>query len=285
MFQTALYTCLALLAFAANSVLCRLALTGGSIDPASFTLVRLASGAASLALLVRGHGPRPELTAPRWTGGVLLFLYAAPFSLAYRYLTAATGALLLFAAVQATILVASFRAGHRPSVGQWIGLGLAFSGLVYLMAPGVTAPPAVGAALMLLAGIAWGLYTVYGRSAREPLVATATNFARSLPLAVLVLPLLVPSRWPAASGLLLAALSGAGASGLGYVAWYRALRGLATLSAGVVQLAVPVLAGLGGMLVLHERITWRLAWATVLVVGGIGLALATVPRPRRPTTG
>lgn len=284
MFQTALCTSLALLAFAANSILCRLALTGGTIDPASFTLVRLGAGAATLALLVRRPGRGTPRAAPTWTGGLLLFLYAAPFSLAYRYLTAGTGALLLFAAVQATMLVASFRAGQRPTPGQWAGLVLAFAGLTYLVAPGVTAPSPAGTGLMLVAGIAWGLYTVHGRSTGDPLLATATNFARSLPLALLLLALLLPAQRPQSSGLLLAVASGAAASGMGYVLWYRALRGLSTLSAGVVQLAVPVLAGLGGLIVLHERITLRLALATVLVVGGIALALATVPRPRRLPT-
>ncbi len=280
MFLTAISAGLALLAFAANSVLCRLALSGGTIDPATFTLVRLASGAAALAVLARRFGgDRPPAT-PTWTGGILLFLYAAPFSFAYRYLTAATGALLLFAAVQVTMVCAAFRAGQRPSPGQWIGLLVAFAGLVYLVAPGVTAPPLGGAALMLLAGAAWGLYTVHGPTSGDPLRATAANFARSLPWALLLLPLWLPARWPGPKGFLLAIVSGAAASGLGYVLWYRALRGLSTVSAAVVQLAVPVLAGLGGLVVLQEPVTWRLVVATVLVLGGIALALAMVPRPR-----
>ena len=283
MLQTAISTSLALLAFAANSLLCRFALAGGGIDPASFTLVRLAAGAATLGVLVRGKAGKGPTTRQSWTGAILLVLYAAPFAFAYRDLTAGTGALLLFGAVQVTMLVASFRAGHAPSPRQWLGLLLAFAGLTYLVLPGVTAPSLRGATLMIVAGIAWGLYTINGRSAQAPLGDTAINFVRSLPIALLVAVVAAPQRLPHPRGLALAALSGALASGVGYVLWYRAVSGLSTLSASVVQLAVPVLAAAGGIALLGEALSWRLEVATLLILGGIAIAVVDVRRVRSLT--
>ena len=278
--QTAIFTGLALLAFAANSLLCRLALSTGAIDPASFTGVRLLAGAAMLLLLARprtSSGPGAE---PSWTSAALLFLYAVPFSYAYVSLGAATGALLLFGAVQVTMIVGALRRGHHPSAGEWSGLALASGGLVYLLLPGLTAPPPLGAALMLLAGAAWGVYSLRGQRVRNPLAQTASNFARTAPM-VAALGLAAASTLHLEfRGVLLAALSGAVASGLGYVAWYRALPELRGVIASVVQLAVPVLAAGGGVLLLGERITSRLLLASLAVLGGIGWALLARPRPR-----
>jgi drug/metabolite transporter (DMT)-like permease len=210
-----------------------------------------------------------------------LFLYAAPFSFAYGTLTTGTGALLLFGAVQVTMILGTLRAGDRPKPGQWLGLAIAFGGLVYLVLPGIAAPSPLGASLMLLAGLAWGLYSLRGRAVQSPLAQTASNFARTVPL-VLALSV-VGHRFLHAEprGLFLALLSGALASGLGYVVWYLALAGLSGLTASIVQLAVPVLAAAGGVLLLQERITLRLGLAGLLVLGGIALALISL-RARGP---
>ena len=277
--QTAVFTGLALLAFAANSLLCRLALSTGAIDPASFTGVRLLTGAAMLALLARPRASPGAGAVPSWTSAAMLFLYAVPFSYAYVSLGAATGALLLFGAVQLTMILGSLRRGHRPSVGEWSGLALAFGGLVYLLLPGLTAPPPLGAALMLLAGAAWGVYSLRGHRVRNPLAQTASNFARTTPMVAVLGLAAAPTLHLDLRGVLLAALSGAVASGLGYVAWYRALPGLRGVIASVVQLAVPVLAAGGGVLLLGERITPRLLLASLAVLGGIGWALLARPRP------
>lgn len=277
MTRTPLYTAFALIAFAANSVLCRLALSRGVIDAASFSAVRLLAGAGTLALLVRAAPPSREPAVPSWTSAALLFLYAVPFSFAYLSLSAGTGALLLFGAVQATMILASLRHGERPSAAQWLGLAGAFGGLIYLVLPGVTAPSPAGAALMLLAGVAWGLYTLRGRAVSAPLAQTASNFARTVPM-ILALSLVAHRGLHLQrSGVLLAFLSGALASGLGYVVWYRALAGLSKVTAAVVQLAVPILAAAGGIVLLGERVTVRLLLGGLLVLGGIALVLLARP--------
>ncbi len=273
MTRTPLYTALALVAFAANSLLCRLALSSGVIDPTGFTAVRLLAGAATLAVLVRaGAGSRPP-GAVSWTSAALLFAYALPFSFAYTSLSAGTGALLLFGAVQATMILAAFRASERPRPAQWLGLVSAFGGLAYLVLPGVTAPAPGGAALMLLAGVAWGLYTLRGRGVVDPLGQTACNFVYTIPLILAASLLAHGSLHVEPRGVLLGVLSGALASGIGYVLWYQALAGLSKLSAAIVQLAVPILAAGGGILFLGEHLSLRLLLASVLVLGGVGLGL------------
>jgi len=264
-------TSLALLAFAGNSLLCRLALSRGVIDPASFTTIRLASGALVLALLLRWRAAPPARAF--WRSAALLALYAVPFAFAYVTLTTGTGALLLFGAVQVTMLGDTLRRGDRHAPSQWLGAGLALGGLVYLLLPGLTAPPLVGALLMLLAGVAWGLYTLRGRHAADPLGDTAANFLRAVPFALLASGLTVSRFHLEAPGLILAVASGAIASGLGYVIWYAALQSLTSLTASSVQLSVPVLAALGGVVFLGERVTLRLMVAAALVLGGIGLAM------------
>jgi drug/metabolite transporter (DMT)-like permease len=271
-----LLTILALSAFAANSILCRLALLDGAIDPASFTTIRLASGALTLVLLLRSLRP-PENAS--WTSGLLLALYAVPFAFAYRYLSTGTGALLLFAAVQSTMILGSYRLGKRLSIAQWAGLLLAFGGLVYLVLPGVHAPSPLGTGLMLLAGAAWGLYSLRGRSAGSAALAlTTSNFVRAAPVALAVSLITAGSGHITLHGALLAIASGALASGLGYVIWYRVLPDLAPATASVVQLSVPPLAATGGILFLGEILTARLAIASAVVLGGIALTLLARPR-------
>lgn len=271
--RTTAYTVAALVAFAANSVLCRLALDGNAIDAASFSVIRLGSGAAALLLIaaVSKRG-RPQLGGS-WSSATPLFLYAVAFAFAYLDLSAGTGALILFAAVQATMVLAACRAGDRPDVREWAGMLLALGGLGYLVSPGLAAPSPAGALLMATAGGAWGVYSLRGRGVADPLGHTAGNFVRALPLAA-GLGLLTPqSSRVSAEGALLAILSGALTSGVGYVLWYAALRGLTATRAAVVQLAVPVLAAGGGAIALSEEISARLVLSGVLVLGGVGLAL------------
>ena len=265
---------IALLAFAANSVLCRLALRDGAIDPASFTAVRIASGA--LMLLVVAATARSEGGArPRsWRAAAMLFLYAAAFSFAYVSLSAGTGALFLFGAVQVTMLVAAMLGGERLGSLQWVGFLSAVGGLAWLVAPGVTAPSPSGALLMTGAGIAWGLYSVHGRGSSAPLLETRTNFVLAVPMALLLVLVAMKGLHLSPRGVGLAVISGAVTSGLGYVVWYRALRSLSGVSAALVQLATPVITAVGGILWLGEALTHRVVVATVLVLGGIALAIS-----------
>ncbi len=272
--MTVLLAGIALLAFAANSVLCRLALRDGAIDPASFTAVRIASGA--LMLLVVAATARSEGGArPRsWRAAAMLFLYAAAFSFAYVSLSAGTGALFLFGAVQVTMLVAATLGGERLGSLQWVGFLSAVGGLAWLVAPGVTAPSPSGALLMTGAGIAWGLYSVHGRGSSAPLLETRTNFVLAVPMALLLVLVAMKGLHLSPRGVGLAVISGAVTSGLGYVVWYRALRSLSGVSAALVQLATPVITAVGGILWLGEALTHRVVVATVLVLGGIALAIS-----------
>ena len=271
-------TALAMLAFAANSVLCRLALREGAIDAASFTAVRLLSGALMLALilLLRDRQVKAMVTQGNHGSALALFVYAAGFSLAYVALATGTGALLLFGAVQATMVGVGLYRGERLARAQWLGLALALSGLVALMLPGATAPPLAAAIVMLVAGAAWGVYSLRGKVAADSTAVTAGNFLRAL---IWLLPLALfawPSQWPKVSGLLYAALSGALASGAGYATWYLALRGLASSTAATVQLSVPVLAALAGVLWMDEALTLRLVLASAAILGGITLVIRRV---------
>ena len=271
-----LLTAGAMVAFAANSLLCRMALGARLIDAASFTAIRITCGAvflSLLALLRHGRATRMPLDA---IAAAALFGYAIAFSLAYLELSAGTGALILFGAVQVTMILAGLIRGERLSVLGWLGLVAACVGLVLLLVPGLSAPPIRSALMMAAAGIAWGIYSLRGRGALDPLQSTASNFVWAVPLALLSLPLL-PQPWPATTqGIALAASSGAIASGLGYVIWYAALRRLPAIPAATVQLSVPVIAAVGGVLLLGERLTPRLLVCAVIVLGGI----ATVLRSR-----
>jgi len=271
--RTAALTVLAMLAFAANSLLCRAALRDSSIDPAGFTLLRLLAGALVLWMLVRWrHGGRA--LGGSWPSAVALFVYAAGFSYAYVSLSAATGALLLFGAVQATMLGYGFWRGERLRAWQTVGLVCACAGLGGLLMPGLSAPPWDGALLMLLAGAAWGVYSLRAKGAGDATAATAGNFVRSVPLALV----LGAATWSGLQvdtrGAVYALLSGAIASGMGYAIWYSALPGLRAASAASVQLSVPAIAALGAVLFLGEALELRLVVASVAILGGIALVIA-----------
>lgn len=266
-----LLTALAMAAFAANSILCRVALRGGHIDPAAFTTLRLASGACALWLMVKLR-LRGRIGGD-WGSALALAVYAVAFSFAYLTLTAGMGALLLFGAVQASMLVAGLMAGERLKPLQGGGFALAVAGLVWLVLPGITAPPPVGAALMLAAGVAWGVYSLRGRGVSAPALATTGNFLRAAPLVALASLPFLPRMHADTAGVGYALTSGVLASGLGYVIWYAALSGLSATRAAVVQLSVPVLAALGGVLLLGEDLTQRLVVASIAIIGGIALVV------------
>ncbi|MCB1475267.1 MAG: DMT family transporter [Rhodobiaceae bacterium] len=267
--RTALLTLLAMIAFAANSLLCRQALGGGLIDAASFATVRTFSGAAMLALLLALRGKAPTGRPTGWRAPLMLFTYMAFFSFAYLSLSAGTGALILFGTVQLTMFAVALKRGERFSALALAGIAIALAGLVYLVLPGVTAPDPLGAALMVIAGIGWGFYTLIGRSSTEPLATTARNFLLTLPLTILVSLLFWPDTNYQPAGLLLAVASGAIASGCGYAIWYAALAGLTATRAAIIQLSVPVIAAIGGVLFLAEPLTARIIIASVLTIGGV----------------
>jgi drug/metabolite transporter (DMT)-like permease len=270
-------TFVAMTAFAGNSLLCRLALKETGIDAASFTLIRIISGAIALQLIVTMR-KRSRGRAGSWPSALALFVYAAGFSFAYISLPAGTGALLLFGAVQATMIIWALRKGERLRMRQRIGLALALAGLVALVFPGLSAPPLGGSILMLSAGVAWGIYSLRGKAAGDPASATAGNFLRAVPMAVVLSAALLPWARLDRTGIGYAILSGAIASGVGYAIWYTVLPTLGAPSAATVQLSVPVLAAAGGILFLGESITLRSVLASVAVLGGIAL----VAMERRP---
>jgi drug/metabolite transporter (DMT)-like permease len=271
--KTAALTALAMLAFAANSLLCRGALRTDAIDAASFTLVRLASGALVLSLLVRLRSAKAN--APRNVrSAIALFVYAIGFSIAYLKLSAGTGALVLFGCVQTTMIAAGIRAGERPRLSVWVALAVAFAGLVGLTFPGLDAPHPVAALLMAIAGVAWGIYSLRGRGAPDPLAATAINFVWAVPLGLVTFAIGIAFAPHATTrGLLLAAASGGIASGVGYSIWYTALRGLNATRAAVVQLSVPLIAAVGGAAMLGEAPTARLVVSGIAILGGVAFVL------------
>jgi len=274
----ALLTALAMFAFAANSLLCRIALQQGRIDPASFGAIRLAAGAATLVLVMR---LRPRARAPMagdWPAAVMLFLYVACFSFAYLRLAAGSGALILFGVVQLTMFAAGLRAGERFTGAGWLGLALAVGGLAVLMLPGVAAPSFLGAGLMAVAGAAWGGYSLRGRGVTDPLATTTGNFARATPLGLVLWGVWSARAHLDAHGVALALVSGALSSGLGYVVWYAALPRLKALQAATVQLSVPLIAALGGVLLLDEAFSARLGLAAAAILGGIALVLRAKAR-------
>lgn len=273
--RTLLLTLAALVGFAGNSLLCRMALGRRAIDAASFTTVRVGSGALVLVLLARltGEGKSP-VGSGSFAGGLALIAYAACFSFAYLRLVTGPGALILFGAVQVTMLLWAVRQGDRPRLREWLGLALALAGLTTLTVPGSTASDPIGVGLMGLAGIAWGVYTLLGKRATSPpLAATADNFLRALPVALVISILANGQRHISAQGLLLAVLSGALASGVGYTLWYAALPGLSRTRAAIVQLSVPVLAAIGGIVLLHERPTLRLIGGGSVIMAGLAMTL------------
>lgn len=276
-----------LIAFASNSLLCRRALSGGAIGPIEFTIVRLVSGAIMLLpfLILASTNARQTETnrASRFSlkaiaSSLFLFSYAICFSLAYIGLHASVGALILFAAVQFTMMGGSHLLGGRANVREWVGLGLAFGGLVYLLLPGLTAPPLGAAILMIVAGMSWGVYSLLGKGNPRPVLATSMNFLLTVPWCVIAAIVLI-SGWSKeavsynAGGLILAVVSGAIASGLGYVLWYISLRHISVTTASIAQLSVPILAGIGGIVFLGESASLRLLIASVVIVGGIVVAI------------
>ncbi|MDP9932709.1 DMT family transporter [Variovorax paradoxus] len=279
--QTVALTAAAMVAFAANSLLCRLALQHQGIDPASFGSIRLVSGALTLALVVRFRARPPSPARVDWLAAAMLFAYVAFFSFAYLSLPAGTGALILFGAVQLTMLGAGLGSGERFGPVAWLGFVLAAGGLVYLVLPGVAAPPLLGAVLMAVAGVAWGVYSLRGRGVADPLAATARNFLRAVPMALALSLIFVARAHADATGIALAVASGAVTSGLGYVIWYAALARLSAMQAATVQLSVPLLAAIGGVLLLSEAITPRLAAASVAILGGIAIVLSQKSRNAR----
>jgi drug/metabolite transporter (DMT)-like permease len=272
-------TVLAMLAFAANSLLCRLALATTPIDPATFTSVRMLSGAVVLWLIVRARGASLA-HAGSWGSALALFAYAIAFSLAYVALSAATGALLLFGAVQVTMIGVGLWRGERFRALQWLGFVAALAGLAVLLLPGLTAPPLVGAGLMISAGVAWGIYSLRGKAGGDPTIATAGNFVRAVPAALIVSAIALPWFHLDPRGLAYAIASGALTSGIGYVIWYAALPSLKSTTAATVQLSVPVLAALGGVLFLGEQTTPRLLVASAGILGGIALVVLEGSRAR-----
>jgi drug/metabolite transporter (DMT)-like permease len=278
--RTILLTAAAMVAFAANSVLARLAFATAGAEPLSYTGIRLAAGAITLALLLalRRQSLRP---AGSWTGAAALFGYAILFSIAYILLGAGTGALILFASVQIGILGWAIYKGDRPGAIEWLGFFVAFAGLVYLVSPGVVAPPPLGALLMLAAGLCWAAYTLIGRGSVSPLADTAGNFIRSSPIAAVMIVAGAMTHGVSPGAALYAVASGALASGIGYAVWYAVLPTLSRTRAAIVQLTVPAIAAAGGVVFIGEALSLRLVVATVAIVGGVALALVTASRRRQ----
>ena len=275
MLTTLLLTLVALVAFAANSLLARLALAAATIDAASFTTIRIASGAVALAILVvaRGRGAALRGAPGSWTSAAALFAYAIAFSFAYLRLGAATGALILFGAVQVSMLTWGLLTRDRPRAAEIAGLLIAFAALAYLLLPGLHAPAPVGSALMVTAGCAWGVYSVRGRGVPNPLGDTAGNFIRAVLFCAPLLVLSFRAGRVTTEGVILAIASGAVTSGLGYAVWYRALPRLTTAQAATVQLTVPIIAAAGAIAFLGESLTLRLVLASAAIVGGVALAI------------
>lgn len=271
LFKTIILTGLALIAFAANSVLCRLALGYEAIDAASFTVIRLLSGSLVLLLIIVSTTRNTASTSAKgsWTASFMLFVYAITFSYAYTSLDTGTGALILFGSVQITMILRSFISGTRLHITEWSGVIIAFAGFIYLVLPEVSTPSATGFILMTLAGIAWGIYTLKGRASMNPLMDTAYNFFRTTPLVLLLAIYTMNNINYSSEGIILALLSGGITSGIGYTIWYIALRGLSSTQAAVLQLSVPIIAALGGIIFVSEAITFRLVVSATIVLGGI----------------
>lgn len=272
-------TVIAMIAFAANSVLARLAFATAGAEPLSYTGIRLAAGAATLAVLLALRRRNVRLGGS-WSGVAALFGYAILFSIAYILLGAGTGALILFASVQIGMLGWAVYRGDRPGLIEWLGFVVAFGGLVYLLSPGVVAPNPLGALLMLVAGLCWAAYTLIGRASTSPLDDTAGNFMRSSPLAVVMVVAGALTHGVSLAAVIYAIVSGALASGLGYAVWYTALPSLSRTRAAIVQLTVPAIAGAGGVLFIGEALSPRLVIATIAIIGGVALAVISSSRRR-----
>jgi drug/metabolite transporter (DMT)-like permease len=282
--QTAVLTTAALFAFAANSLLCRSALAPRLIDPTSFTTIRIVSGALTLfalAKLLPSRGEAPSAARGSWMSATALFTYAIAFSLAYVRIGAGVGALVLFGTVQITMVSWGLATGERPRLGEWMGLGLAVLGLAVFMLPGAHAPDPWGTALMVVAGVGWGVYSLRGRKSSRPLLTTTDNFVRAVPFAAAASAVAFGTVSATARGVALAAASGAIASGLGYCLWYLALPRHTATRAALIQLLVPIIAAFGAVVVLGESITLRLVGGGSIVMAGVGLAIGAKTAVRR----
>lgn len=275
--RIALLATLAMIAFAANSLLCRMALKNTGIDAVSFTSIRIVSGAVVLWLIVRARGGAKVLTGS-WLSALALFVYAAGFSYAYVKLPTAVGALILFGAVQTTMIGYGLWSGERMRGVQVLGLSAAFAGLVTLLLPGLSAPPPASSALMLAAGVAWGIYSLRGKGSGDPTVVTAGNFLRAVPFTALLSMAMVTDASLDMAGVWYAVISGGLASGVGYAIWYAALPGLKATTAATIQLSVPVIAAAGGAIFLGETITLRLLLGSAGILGGIALVIMSRKR-------
>ena len=272
-----MFTILALIAFAANSVLCRLALGQNTIDASSFTVIRLLSGTLVLLTILKISRSKNRLsTKGSWFSSIMLFIYAITFSFAYVALDTGTGALILFGSVQTTMIIVSVISGNRLHISEWFGVSIAFAGFVFLVLPGVSTPSILGSLLMAVAGVAWGIYTLKGRGSDSPLADTFYNFLRTTPIVLVFAAISIASFHNthfSLDGIVLAILSGAVASGIGYTIWYIALRGLSSTQAAVVQLSVPVIAAFGGVVFVSEAISLRLTFSALVILGGILLVV------------
>lgn len=272
--KTLTLTILALIAFAANSVLCRLALGENTIDASSFTVIRLLSGVLVLFFILKISNNKKSISSKgSWFASIMLFIYAVAFSFAYISLETGTGALILFGSVQITMILQSLISGNRLNTTEWLGVSMAFAGFVYLVLPGVSTPSLMGFILMSIAGIAWGVYTLMGRVSVNSLTDTAYNFLRTIPFVAILAIVTLNRAYYSPEGVVLAMLSGAIASGIGYTIWYSALSGLSKIQAAVFQLSVPVIAAIGGIVFVGEVITLRLTVSAMMILGGILLVL------------
>lgn len=292
--RLAVLTAISMLAFAANSILARLALAEHSIDPLAYTGIRLASGALVLAVIAHLHihrsGVKGLSIGGSWAGALALLLYAITFSIAYMMIGAGTGALVLFASVQIGMLAWAIIKGDRPRLLEWLGIGIAFAGLAYLVSPGLAAPRISGVLLMAIAGVSWGAYSLIGRGSRSPLADSAGNFVRGAPMGIVLIFAGLWSFQPSWKGLIYALASGMIASGLGYIIWYTVLPDLSRTRAAFVQLTVPAIAAAGGVAFIGEPVTLRLSIAMVAIIGGVALGLLASARrtgtnlPRRASS-
>ena len=280
-----LLVALALIAFAANSILARAALEGGRIDAASFTTLRLVAGAVTLWAILALRGGAPRRADLDWRAATALFGYAVLFSFAYLSLDAGLGALVLFGAVQTTMIGVGLWMGERTTWLGAAGAAAAAAGVAALLAPGETAPDPLGMALMCVSGVCWGVYSLLGRGAVDPVRATTVNFIAAAPMAILVSALFLGEARVNLAGVALAAASGAVASGCGYVIWYAALARLAATRAAILQLGTPVLAAVAGVLLLSEPVTWRLVGCSIAVLGGVGVYLTQRQTAAAAATG
>jgi len=283
---TVILTVFTLIAFASNSVLCRMSLGGELIDPVSFTTVRLVSGALMLIFVSKISNEKPLAPEKKssWISGIALFIYAITLSLAYISLDTGIGALIIFGAVQVTMIGAGLKAGERPHPFQWLGLIAAFGGIVYLVSPGISSPDLYGAFFMMISGIAWGIYSLRGKNVKSPVFLTTFNFTRAAILTLIISIFAISWIQYKVTGIILAVISGSITSGLGYVLWYKALRGLSTTKAAIVQLPVPVLASFGGVIFMAEEVSVRLLISSALILGGVALAILSHVHSKKVVT-